>query len=192
MTHDVGAAQMSLTELLHEWHDFYLLLGTASATLVGLMFVAASIGTTVFNEAHRAALEAFISPTVVHFAAVLFACLVIMMPIHDWESLGALLGIGGLAGLIYTGRVVLQLNIRHRFNVELIDRLFYALIPLAGYLLALAAAVLGFLHNAASAYVMAAALLVLLLAGLRNAWDMMLWIMIRVPGGTPPPDAGTS
>ena len=112
---------MSLTELLHEWHDFYLLLGTASATLVGLMFVAASIGTTVFNEKHRAALEAFISPTVVHFAAVLFACLVIMMPIHDWESLGALLGIGGLAGLIYTGRVVLQLNIRHRFNVELID-----------------------------------------------------------------------
>ena len=33
----------------------------------------------------------------------------------------------------------------------------------------------------------AAALLILLLAGLRNAWDMMVWIMIKVPGGPPPP-----
>jgi hypothetical protein len=28
---------------LHEWHDFYALVGTASATLIGLMFVAVSI-----------------------------------------------------------------------------------------------------------------------------------------------------
>jgi hypothetical protein len=31
----------SLAELLRGWHDFYILIGTASATLVGLMFVAA-------------------------------------------------------------------------------------------------------------------------------------------------------
>ena len=179
---------MTLSELLHEWHDFYVLLGTASATLVGLMFVAASIGTTVFNEEHRGALEAFITPTVVHFAAVLFACLVNTMPTHYWESLAGLLALGGIGGLIYSGRVLFQLIIRHRFNVDLVDRMYYALIPAVGYLLALAAAVLGFLHIAESAYVMAAALLTLLLAGLRNAWDMMLWIMIRVPGGTPPPE----
>jgi hypothetical protein len=182
----------SLSGLLHEWHDFYVLLGTASATLVGLMFVAASIGTAVFNEDHRGALQAFITPTVVHFAAVLFACLVNTMPIHSWESLSALLAAGGLAGVVYGGRVLVQLIVRHRFNVDLIDRMYYALIPTVSYLLALAAAILGFLHIAASAYVMAAALLVLLLAGLRNAWDMMLWIMIKVPGGTRPPDAGTS
>jgi hypothetical protein len=181
--------ETSVSEMLREWHDFYVLLGTASATLVGLMFVAASIGATVFNEDHRAALGAFITPTVVHFAAVLFACLVITMPTHYWESLGALLGIGGIAGVIYGGRVLTQLLVRHRFNVELVDRLFYALIPLVGYLLALVAAALAFLHVAMSAYVMAAALLALLLAGMRNAWDMMVWIMIRSPGGTPPPSS---
>ena len=182
----------SVAELFHGWHDFFLLLGTASATLVGLMFVAASIGATVFNEDHRGALQAFITPTVVHFAAVLFACLVNTMPIHSWESLGALLAAGGLAGVAYGGRVLMQLIVRHRFNVDLVDRMYYALIPMVAYLLALSAAILGFLHIAASAYVMAAALLVLMVAGLRNAWDMMLWIMIKVPGGTPPPDAGTS
>jgi hypothetical protein len=37
------------------------------------------------------------------------------------------------------------------------------------------------------AEVMAVAILVLLIAGLRNAWDMMVWIVLRSPGGMPPP-----
>jgi hypothetical protein len=30
--------------MLKDWHEFYLLVGTAAATLIGLLFVAASIG----------------------------------------------------------------------------------------------------------------------------------------------------
>lgn len=180
---------MDFSELLHEWHDFYMLLGTASATLVGLMFVATSIGATVFNEESRAALEAFITPTVVHFAAVLYACLVFVIPSHRWGTLSTLLALGGIAGTIYSGRVIVELVIRRRFNVDLTDRAFYALIPLAGYLLALVAAGLVFAHSETGAYAMAVAVMLLLTAGLRNAWDMMLWIMIKVPGGAPPPQS---
>ena len=93
----------SLAELLHGWHDFYVLVGTASATLVGLMFVAVSIGTAIFNEDHRAAVTAFITPTVMHFAAVLFACLLATIPTHTWGSFGGLLGAGALAGSIGCG-----------------------------------------------------------------------------------------
>src|SRR5215470_15532738 len=118
----------SLAELLHDWHDFYLLVGTASATLVGLMFVAASIGSSIFDEDHRVGLTAFITPTVVHFASVLFTCLVVTIPTHNWRTLGGLIGAGGLAGAIYCGRLVVSMVIRHRFNVDLIDRLFYALL----------------------------------------------------------------
>src|ERR1700678_2712802 len=96
----------SPAELLHDWHDFYILVGTASATLVGLMFVAASIGTSFFNEDHRAAMEAFITPTVVHFAGMLFMCLLVTIPTHNWRTLGGLLGAGGLAGAIYCGRIL--------------------------------------------------------------------------------------
>src|SRR5262245_4969956 len=130
----------SLTELLHDWHDFYVLVGTASATLVGLMFVAVSIGTSIFSEDHRAAMTAFITPTVMHFAAALFACLLGTIPTHTWYTLGGLLGAGALAGSIYSAKLVVQMIIRHRFNVDLSDRLFYALLPLLGYLLALTAA----------------------------------------------------
>jgi hypothetical protein len=176
----------SLAELLHDWHDFYVLVGTASATLVGLMFVAASIGTSVFNEEHRAPMTAFITPTVAHFAAVLFAALMISIPTHTWRTLGGLLGAGGLAGSIYCGRILVQIIVRHRFNVDLTDRLFYALLPALGYLLVLVSAVLLLMQSTASANVIAAALLTLLLAGIRNAWDMMVWIVIKAPSSRGP------
>jgi hypothetical protein len=178
----------SIVELLHDWHDFYVLLGTASATLVGLMFVAVSIGTAIFNEERSAAMAAFITPTVAHFAAVLFSCLLVTIPTHTWHTLAALLGAGALAGLIYCGGLAVKIIIRHRFNVDRIDRLFYAFLPVVGYLLGLIAAVLLVIHAAASANLIAAAVLILLLAAIRNAWDMMVWIVIKSPsGGMPPP-----
>jgi hypothetical protein len=178
----------SLAELLHDWHDFYVLVGTASATLVGLMFVAVSIGTSIFNEDRRVGMTAFITPTVMHFAAGLFTCLLVTIPTQSWQTLSALLGAGAVAGSIYCGRLVVQMIIRHRFEVDLSDRLFYALLPLLGYLLALIAAVLLLMRTPASANLIAAAVLTLLLAGIRNAWDMMVWIVIKTPsGGTPPP-----
>jgi len=177
--------QSSAAELFHTWHDFYVLVGTASATLVGLMFVAASIGSSVFSEKHRVALQAFISPTVVNFAAVLFVCIGVMIPSQTWFSLGLLLAGGGVAGLIYAGRVWVQMVIRRSFHVDIIDRMFYATVPLLGYLLVLAAGILLLLRLQWSAEVTAAALVVLLFAGIRNAWDMTTWIMMQTPTTAP-------
>ena len=177
----------SLAELFHDWHDFYVLVGTASATLVGLMFVAVSIGTSIFNEERSAGVAAFITPTVVHFASVLFTCLLITIPTQSWHTLGGLLGAGGLVGAIYCGRIVVQMIIRHRFNVDLSDRLFYSLLPLLGYVLALMSAVLLLMQSTVTANLIAAAVLILLLAAIRNAWDMMVWIVIKTPSGGVPP-----
>src|SRR5580700_10418070 len=121
-------------EALREWHDFYILVGTASATLVGLMFVAASIGSGFYSVDHEAGLRAFVTPTVVHFAAILVACLLIVAPAQSWASLGVLLSIEGLIGVAYTGRVWLHMR-RHGFTtmVDLADRIWYALTPAVGY-----------------------------------------------------------
>jgi len=182
--------QSSAAELFHTWHDFYTLLGTASATLVGLMFVAASIGSSVFGEQHRYALQAFISPTVVNFAAALFVCIGVMIPSQTWLSLGLLLAAGGIAGLVYAGRVWFQMIIRRKFHVDAIDRMFYATVPLLGYLLVLASGILLLLGKGWSAEVTAAALVVLLFAGIRNAWDMTTWIMMRTPTTAELPSSG--
>jgi hypothetical protein len=171
----------SPANLLHDWHDFYILTGTASATLVGLMFVAASIGASVFSEENRAALRAFLTPTVVHFALVLFVSVLVMMPTHSRAGLGVVLALAGIGGSLYCGQILVQIVIRRHFKVDLLDRLFYALLPMVGYLLVLASAYLLLVAVPAAATLLGVALLVLLVAALRNAWDMTVWTALRAP-----------
>jgi hypothetical protein len=177
----------SPAELLQDWHNFYGLAGSASATLVGLMFVALSIASSIITEQHEPQLKAFFTPTVTHFVAVLLTSLWVAIPTHSWWSLGGLLGAGGLAGSIYCGRILVHLIVRRTFKVDLTDRLFYALIPVLGYVLLLISAAFLFIRPAAAADLIAAALLTLLLAGLRNAWDMMIFLTIKVPTVSGPP-----
>jgi hypothetical protein len=179
--------QRSVAELFHDWQNFYLLVGTASATLVGLMFVAASIGASVFSEANRNGLQAFISPTVVHFASALFVCIIVTIPSQTWLTLGVLLAVGGGAGIVYAGRVWIQMFVHRSFTVDWVDRFFYAMFPIVGYVLVFASGVMLLLRMPWSSDVTAAALVTLLFAGIRNAWDMTTWIMMRLPTSVPPP-----
>src|SRR5271169_2563046 len=94
--------QAPLTEALRNWHNFYALIGTAAATLVGLMFIAASIGAGVFTRAHQAGIRSLLSPTVAHFSAVLLICLLASAPTETWLSLGIFLTCAGLIGLVYS------------------------------------------------------------------------------------------
>lgn len=171
----------SLADLIEDWHDFDILVGTAAATLVGLMFVAASIGASIFTERNRAAMKAFISPTVVHFTSVLVVAIFAVIPTHEWLTLAGLLALVGLAGGIYSANLWVQLFVRRRFDVDIVDRLFYAAIPLLGYVLLLLAAFFLLRQSEAGLDLLAAGQITLLLAGIRNAWDMMMWIVIRAP-----------
>ena len=51
-------------EALHAWHEFYLLLGTAGATLLALLFVAVSLGTGFLNAKDQSGTRTFMSPVV--------------------------------------------------------------------------------------------------------------------------------
>src|SRR5438105_2696988 len=162
-----------------------VVVGTSAATLVGLMFVAASIGASVFTEKDRAALKAFISPTVVHFTTVLVIAVVALVPTHEWLTLASLLALVGVAGAIYSASVWIELFIHRRFNVDVVDRLFYAGFPLVGHLLLLLAALFLWRQSEAGLDLLAAGQIKLLLAGIGNAWDMMIWIVIRIPTADP-------
>jgi hypothetical protein len=170
----------ALAEALKEWHDFYLLLGTAAGTLVGLTFVAITVGAGVIAPDRETGLRAFTTPTVVHFAAILFACLFVLTPFADWPFLGATLLAEALIALAYSCWV--WLNIRRAdfaSSVIMSDRFWYSLLPIIAYtMIAVAAAALPF-RAGASLGALAGGLLLLLIAGIRNAWDMALWIVMR-------------
>ncbi len=178
---------VSLDQTLRDWRDFYVMGGAAAATLVGLMFVFASIGASRFTNNYLAPMRAFITPTVVHFAAVLFICLVSIMPGHSGRSLGGVLGVGALIGLAYCASILALIFRRFAAGLTWEDRLFYALIPFAGYLLLLASAALELDERPADANVLAGiAIIVLIVAGLRNAWDITAWMTTRGQTTEPP------
>jgi hypothetical protein len=172
---------VDLAPALREWHDFYMLGGTAAATLIGLMFVATSIGATFFEEKYAAGMRLFLTPTVVHFGSVVILSLVVTVPSQTWASLGMLLLAGGLIGLGYSSWVAIDMRRRHFDQVDAIDRIWYALTPMAGYLVMIMAAAGLLAHRYGALEILAAALGMMLLLGIRNAWDMTIWIVLKVP-----------
>jgi len=170
----------TLSEYFHGWHDFFLLFGTAAGTLVGLMFVAASIGATIFKEENRPALEIFLGPTVAHFTALLVIAILALPPVHSWQTLAALVAIVSLIGLAYALRVLVQM-LRGPYKVELVDWIFYISAPILAYCALLASAWMLYRESEWGLEAAAVAMIALMLAAIRNAWDMMLWIILKVP-----------
>jgi hypothetical protein len=174
---------MELSEALREWHDFYVVIGTASATLIGLLFVAASIGAGFLTERHRAGFPHFVSPTVVHFTAVLASCLLILMPFQTWHSLGALALAGAAAGVAYTCTIWLRMRRRGlTARIDVFDRLWYTRTPVVCYALLIGAGAALLMRSPLGLDLLALALLLLLLISIRNAWDMTLWMVTGLLG----------
>jgi hypothetical protein len=158
--------------MLERWQDFYVLVGTAAAALIALLFVAVSIGVGALSRDRQGPTRTYMSPVAFHFAAVLFVAAVALIPSHTRTSLGLLLGSGAVVGMVYAAYVIRRLltdNIS-----DLPDRLAYGLAPLVAYATIFAAAVL--LHGGSErgADVLASAVLLLLIVNVRNAWDLLL------------------
>jgi hypothetical protein len=162
------------------WHDFFSLIGTASATLIGLLFVAASVGSGIFSSDRPLAVRTFLSSSVVHFGCVLAACLVAVAPIRAWHTLGLLVGPEGAFGLIYAvnvWRAIMRDGMGAR--LDLADRMWYARLPAFGYAILTAAGASFYLRREDSCAVLAVAVGVLMVAGIRNAWDITIWAVTR-------------
>nr|WP_294528365.1 hypothetical protein [uncultured Rhodopila sp.] len=183
-----------LADALHPWHDFYTLFGTASATLIGLLFVAASVGTGVFSADRRAAQRVFLTASVVDFSLVLAASLVILAPIPGWFAFGGMVLACGLCGLGYScvvWRDTLREGLIHKIDLE--DRTWYIALPIGGYACLTASGMAFAVQLPQACTALAVSMGLLLVTGIRNAWDITLWSMSRrqspppSPPGTQPP-----
>jgi hypothetical protein len=113
--------------------------------------------------------------------AILIKCLLVTVPTHTWTSFGALLLAASVIGIAYSAWVAIDMK-RRRFyqTVDIFDRLWYALTPMAGYFIVMIAACGLMAQRRGSLDLLAAGLGVLLL-GLRNAWDMTVWVVMGSP-----------
>jgi hypothetical protein len=165
---------------LKEWHDFYVMVGTAGATLLALLFVAVSLGSGFLTEQRQAGVRTFMSPVVIHFASVFFLCALALLPWHQVEIFAALIGVTAVTGLIISSWITIQV-VRTDMTNYLEDYLAYGVLPGLGYLALLAAAVSIGLERELGLDALAGALLLLALVNIRNAWDLTL-AMVRHHG----------
>lgn len=172
--------------MLDGWHEFYILLGTAAAALVALLFVAASIGASLLSNARGGPTRTYTSPIVFHYTYVLLLSLVALIPINtDW-SLAAVIGVTAAIALAYSCFIFVR--VMRGVAVDLDDRLSYGAGPLAAYAAALAAAVLVFERSAVGPPLLAGALILLLLVNIRNTWDLTLFFAQRQGNAGSRPD----
>jgi hypothetical protein len=163
-------------DLIDKWHDFFLVLGAAAGTLIGSMFVVVSIASGMIRGGELTS-RIFVTPTIIHLAVVLLSCAVVLVPTLTPHELGTLALAGGIAFLAYAGRNVF--HIAQRREVEWSDHLWYAAVPLLAYLVLVAGAVLLLIGHAGAIETIGLALGLLIAAGIRNAWDLILFFLER-------------
>jgi hypothetical protein len=83
-----------LNDVMEGWSDFYTLIGSTAATLIGLIFVVINLGADHAKKGDKHRLRVGVTPTLVHFASLLFSALAMMAPLSD---MARALAVGSLA-----------------------------------------------------------------------------------------------
>lgn len=167
--------------LLNQWQNFYMLVGTAAATLTGLMFVTTTIlaGIDTHVPTANAGIAAFNTPTVVQFAVVLLLAGLLSAPWRTFSSLRVLLSLVGLGMVIYSIIVLRRMMRMPHYQSTLEDWLWYMVFPFLANVLLIIAAFMLTANPSTALYIIAFAVLCLLLVGIRNAWDNVTFLAVE-------------
>ena len=163
-------------ELLDRWHDFFILLAAAAGTLIGSMFVVVSIASGLIRGSELTS-RIFVTPTIIHLAFVLMSCAFTLVPTMHRLTFGASVGVAGIVFFGYAARNMFHIG--HRREVEWSDHLWYGISPLLGYLLVVVSAILVLEELSGGVETLALALALLVVSGIRNAWDLILFFLER-------------
>jgi len=164
------------------WQSFYMLTGTAAATLTGLMFLSVTFGARLVTKKTFAAAEAFTTPTALHFVIAFGVSCLMMVPVLAAPVLGwilLVLGIYRLVSLRWVFRVFGRIQ-EGSNDLEGTDWLYHLALPLLACLLLLASAA-GFLLGYEQAFVVLATYVaMILILGIMVAWDILLWMVLKI------------
>jgi hypothetical protein len=166
------------------WDNFYVIVGSSAGGLTGLTFVVIALIRETAQGVRPSGLGAFVTPTIVHFCGVLALAAFMSMPHQGRLTLSVGLGIWGLAGLVYG--VLIGINMARistgetRYVPVREDWMWNVIVPTLVYAAVGVMAVLIFDRiTAAALYGVAILALALLLIGIRNAWDLAVWMSVN-------------
>jgi hypothetical protein len=163
-------------DAMEGWSDFYTLIGATAGTLIGLIFVVVSLGAdhAKAGDEHRTRIG--VTPTLVHFTALLVSALSMLAPLSN-TARAVILGLIGCAGLAYL--LNLALLVSKRIKAEERDTLWFGVLPMAAYAGFLVSGAAWALAADFAPQIGALASVILLVAALHNSWEMTLIIIGR-------------
>lgn len=183
---------------LSAWETFYVITGSSGAALTGLMFVVVALAADRAPSGTSAdGFGAFSTPTVTHFASALLVAAVMTIPLHTALSLTVCLAGCALAGLVATGLAGVRMRRARGYTPGADDWSWFVVLPFTAYGVLLAAALLMGRSEATALVMVAGVVMALLAIGIRNAWDVAVYLVaMGVPATsgedqTPAPAAGT-
>lgn len=170
------------------WQNFYLLTGTAAATLIGLMFIAVTFGATRIKVQTTSTTRAFLDPVFTHFVTVLVVACVMVSPSASASFVGGLVAaIAVLRSWALVGiyRRMSEANRAHG-DIELSDWLAGVVGPALCYLasVGVGAALIRGGYEAQALSALAIVVVAAMLLGIYGAWELMIWL--AATGNAPP------
>ena len=168
-----------MNQALAGWDNFYVIIGSSAAALTGLQFVVIALVTEVRTSSSSQTLDAFATPTIVHFCVVLMIAAIVTMPGHSTITLTTCLMVLGGAGVIYALFVTFRARHQRGYKPVLEDWIFHAFLPVVAYAWLFAAGAAIQRWPAGSLYCVAGSALTLLFVGIHNAWDAAVWMTTR-------------
>jgi hypothetical protein len=171
-------------EALGGWENFYVIIGSSGAALIGLQFVVIALVNDARsrNEARAAGsnhtISAFGTPTVVHLAGALVISAIMSAP---WPSLAGLtitLTACGVIGMLYGVVVIRHARGQTEYKPVMEDWLWHVVLPDIAYATLTVAALAVHAAPLPCGFLIGASALALLLIGIHNAWDTVTYLVV--------------
>jgi len=167
--------------LLGRWANFYVIVGSSAAALTGLQFIVIALVAEVRlpKRDHAIGIDAFSTPTIAYFSAVLLISAVMSAPWDVLAAVASLVAVCGAAGTGYSLVVARRAQRMTAYRLVLEDWVWHIALPLAAQATLLAGGLALVRHPNGALYTIAAAALLLLFIGIHNAWDTVTFLVLQ-------------
>jgi hypothetical protein len=166
-------------DVLSVWENFYIIVGSSAGALTGLQFVVMALAAETEMATDTGEVDAFGTPNIVHFCAVLLISSILSMPWPDISQAAAVAGISGALGIGYTLIVIRRARRTRNYKPEMEDWIWHAVLPLLAYITLLVSAVSIPFSHVHAFFGIAAFSLLLLFVGIHNAWDSVTYMTVK-------------
>ena len=160
--------------VIEDWHDFYMMMGAAATTLVGLLFVSMSMNLDIIAHEDNADWRELAIQTFTNFLNVIVLSVIFLIPRQDHLGLGIPLLLVSGSGLFVTMNQFLKVNRSSFKNWGKSNPARHFVTPAICYLVMTIVGILVLFERIGSLYWLVPTMITLIIGASTNSWDLLL------------------